>query len=97
VADFENYLLRALKGDEKFRLTHLPNYRPADSDLLLHVIEVRDDRDLKFAYYLSSHSDCLVRTLIEPKDGPALEVHCSNFRSVDDFELAHRVKLLQAG
>lgn len=97
VSDFENHLLRALKGDKKVRLTRLPNQTPADSDLLLHVIEAKDDRDLKFTYYLSSHSDCLVRTQIEPKNGPAMEVHYSNFRSVEGHELLHRVKLYEAG
>ena len=97
LANFENHLLRALKGDKKVQLTRLPNDTPLNSDLLLHVIEARDGSDLTFTYYLSSHSDCIVRTRIEPKDAPAMEVHYSNYRSVDDFELAHRVKLYEAG
>jgi hypothetical protein len=96
-AQFENHLLRALKGDKTIKLKHLPNYSMPDSDLVLHVIEATDSSDVRIKYFINATTYSIDRKQLEAEGCPIMEIRYGQYRKVEGFLLAHNTELYEAG
>jgi outer membrane lipoprotein-sorting protein len=94
-AQFDNHLLRVLKGDKTIQLKRLPSISLENSDLVLHPIQATEGTGIRFTYYLNATNYGINRKRVEIKGQPIMEIRYRHYRKVEGFLLAHFSELYE--